>query len=227
MSMKPLPFLILITVFTLFIAGCNLMPETGIEETVSGSGNVVTETREVSGFTAVTLQGFGGVVIDQTGSETLTITADDNFLPYLETEVRNGTLFIRVRERVTFNNISELTFHINAAALNAIELSGAGTVRVNNLDTESWRVSLPGAGSITVSGRTTTQTVTLSGAGSYEAADLESREATIRSSGAGMAVVRVSDNLDVTIDGLGNVEYIGSPTVTQNINGLGNVIQRQ
>ncbi|MCL4262951.1 MAG: DUF2807 domain-containing protein [Anaerolineae bacterium] len=49
---------------------------------------------------------------------------------------------------------------------------------------------------------------------------------TIKSSGAGTAVVQVSDSLDVTIDGLGHVEYIGDPEVTQEINGVGSVRQR-
>lgn len=220
-------FVALIIMLATFLAACSMtLNGTGVAETVSGSRNVVSETREVSGFTAVSLQGAGAVIIDQTGSELLTITADDSFLPYLVTEVRRGTLYIRVEEQAVFTNVTELTFHINATALNSVELSGAGSVSVSHLDAENWRASLPGAGSITVSGRAAAQTVTLTGAGNYQAADLESQEATIRSSGAGMAVVRVSDKLDVTIDGLGTVEYIGNPTVTQTINGLGRVSQR-
>lgn len=194
--------------------------------TVAGSGNVITENREVSGFTAVSLQGMGEVIIDQTGSESLSITADDNIMPYLETVVNGDTLIIRTTEEVVFTDTDALTFHVTATALDAIELAGAGSFIVNDLDTEKWEVNLPGAGSITVSGHTTEQTVTMDGAGSYFAADLESEEAVIESSGAGTAVVQVSDTLDVTINGLGSVEYIGSPTVTQEINGVGKISQR-
>lgn len=193
---------------------------------MTGSGNVVTETREVCGFTAVTLQGFGKVIIDQNGSESLTITADDNFLPYLETEVRGDTLYIKNTENVVVTDFTEMTFQIDAAALDSVELSGAGSMNISNLDTDKWQVTLPGAGSITVSGQVTEQTVKLSGAGSYNAENLASQEATIHSSGAGTAVVQVSDSLDVTIDGLGSVEYIGDPQVTQDINGVGSVRQR-
>jgi hypothetical protein len=207
-----------------------LIERAGDLKTVAGSGNVVTETRPVSGFSAVSLRGMGSVIIDQNGSESLQISADDNFLPYLKTEVRGDTLYIEASddaEGVVFTNVTDLTFRINAAALEAIELAGAGSIEVNDLDTETWRVTVPGAGSITVSGRTAEQTVEMEGAGSYNAENLESQEATIRSSGAGMAVVRVSDKLDVTIEGLGSVQYIGSPVVTQEINGLGSVSQRE
>lgn len=219
--------MMLIAMLAVFLVACNgLVGHVGESEIVSGSGNVVTETREVSGFTAVTLQGFGEVIIDQNGSETLTVTADDNFMEHIFTEVRGDTLFIRNTEGVVFTDVTELTFHIDAAALDSVELSGAGSMNISNLDTDRWQVTLPGAGSITVAGQATEQTVELSGAGSYQAAELVSQEATIKSSGAGSAVVQVSDSLDVTIDGLGHVEYIGDPEVTQEINGVGSVRQR-
>ncbi len=219
--------MILLVLLATSLAACNgLTGRVGNSEIVSGSGNVVTETREVSGFTAVTLQGFGQVIIDQNGSESLTITADDNFMPHLKTAVRGNTLYISNTDRTAFTNVTELTFRISAAALNAVELSGAGSMEITDLDTDRWQVKLPGAGSITVSGQTNSQTVELSGAGSYNAADLTSQEATITSNGAGSVVVNVSDTLDVTINGLGNVEYIGNPTVTQKINGVGSVRQR-
>jgi hypothetical protein len=227
MRTKPFFSMILIAFLTISLAACNVMLERAENsEIVSGSGNVVTETREVSGFTAVTLEGFGEVIIDQNGSESLTITTDENFMPYLETEVRGDTLFIRTQEDVIFTDIAKLTFLIEAASLDSVELSGAGSMTISNLDTDRWQATLPGAGSITVSGQATAQTVELSGAGSYDAAGLESQEAAIHNSGAGTAVVMVSDDLDVTIDGLGSVEYIGDPQVTQEINGVGSVRQR-
>lgn len=195
-------------------------------ETISGSGNVATENREVGDFTAVTLQGQGNVIIEQTGRESLRITADDNFLPYLETVVRGGTLFIRTTENVVFTRPTQLKFHITAAALDAVELAGAGSFAISDLDTDRWRVTLPGSGSITVSGQAREQSVDMDGAGSYHAENLASEKATVESSGAGTAVVQVSDILDVTINGLGNVEYIGDPQVTQEINGVGSVRRR-
>lgn len=224
MYTKSLLIVFWIGILAVFLMACNM--RTGASEVVRGSGDVVAEEREVSGFTAVALQGFGEVIIDQNGSESLTITADDNFMEHVITEVRGDTLFIRNTEGIVFTDITELTYHIDAAALDTVELSGAGSMDISNLDTETWQVTLPGAGSITVSGQTTEQTVELNGAGSYNAENLASQEATIDSNGAGSAVVQVSDTLDVTIDGLGSVEYIGNPQVTQEINGVGSVRQR-
>lgn len=224
MLTKIIPFLLIM----LITAGCSGLfgLQEGQGEVIRGSGPVISESREVSGFKAVTIQGVGDVVIDQTGSESLTIRANENLLPYIVTEVRGDTLTIRTLGHVVFADVDDLTYEITVAELEAVELAGAGNVVVNDLDTSSWTAKLPGAGKFDVSGKTDKQSVQLDGAGSYNAENLESREASIRSSGAGMVVVRVSDKLDVTIDGLGSVQYIGDPVVTQTINGMGSVSQR-
>lgn len=223
--MKIVQFLLITLALTVLLAAC-AGSSSGPVKTIQGSGNVVTEMREVSDFTAVALNGVGHLIIDQTGSESLSITADDNILPAIETRVRGGKLIISIEDNTTFSHVTELTYHVTVQAIDTLELNGAGEVEVMHLDGHDWQTTLAGGGTITVSGVVDVQTAELSGAGAYNAEALQSQEATVHQSGAGMAVVQVSDRLDVTIDGLGSVEYIGNPTVKEEINGLGTVRQR-
>jgi hypothetical protein len=50
-----------------------------------GSGNVITESRVVSGSDEILLSGSGEVVVDVDGTESLTIEAEDNIMPLLTT----------------------------------------------------------------------------------------------------------------------------------------------
>jgi hypothetical protein len=224
MRTKPVLWLILV-LLTVSIA-CTVTRGNDTAETVRGSGNVITEEREVSDFTSIALQGWGKLVIDQTGSESFSITADDNFLPYIETEVRDRELIISIPSNTMFTDITDLTYQVTVKSLDGLELTGAGDIEILHLDAEDWQVNLSGAGNITVSGEVDTQTIVISGAGGYNAEDLSSQQASIEHSGAGMAVVQVSDTLDVNISGVGSVEYIGDPTVNQTITGLGSIHQR-
>jgi hypothetical protein len=61
------------------------------------------------------------------------------------------------------------------------------------------------------------------GSGDYQAEDLESKEVKINVMGSGSAIVNVSEKLDAEISGIGSVEYIGDPTVKQNLSGVGRV----
>ena len=72
-------------------------------------------------------------------------------------------------------------------------------------------------------GKADSQDIDISGSGSYEALDLESKEAEIDLGGSGKASVNVLDDLDVTISGSGSVQYRGNPTVIQDIRGSGEV----
>src|SRR5215212_8679511 len=67
---------------------------------VRGSGVMASETRSVSGFSEVALSGTGDVRIAQSGQESLTIEAEDNLLPLLETFVEDGRLTLRTRPGV-------------------------------------------------------------------------------------------------------------------------------
>ena len=73
---------------------CNISALQGVGTTIRGSGNVVEETREVSGVSGVQLATIGDMVIELGDKESLRIEAEDNLLEYFETEVRNGKLII-------------------------------------------------------------------------------------------------------------------------------------
>ncbi len=59
---------------------------------VRGSGIIKTESRSVSGFSSIAFNSEGKVTVQQTGKESLTINAEDNLLPLLESRVTNGIL---------------------------------------------------------------------------------------------------------------------------------------
>ncbi len=72
-------------------------------------------------------------------------------------------------------------------------------------------------------GKADEQEINILGSGTYQAKDLESKVVKINVAGAGSAIVNVSEELDAEISGVGSVEYIGDPTVKQDVNGAGQV----
>lgn len=193
---------------------------------VSGSGNVVTETRNVSGFDGLTVTGAGTILIDQNGTESLTITTDDNLLQYITTNVRDGKLVLEFTSGLMFDRVTDLTFKVGVKNLSSVDVEGAARVEGKNIATENLSVKLNGAGVITLSGRATAQDIVLRGLGTYNGAELASQRAQVTHDGAGNVVVRVSDKLDATVNGVGRVEYIGNPQVTKKVSGIGVVRQR-
>jgi hypothetical protein len=187
---------------------------------------VITETREVSGFTRVKLSGVGALRIAQTGTESLTISAEDNLLPLLTSEVVDGTLTLGMKQgNILLRPTRPIIFTLTVRDLESIQLSGAGTVEAVNLRTSALSVALSGAGDMTLSGAAQSQTLSISGAGHYKAKDFQTSSTEIKISGAGDATVSASETLDAAVSGAGSVTYYGSPRVTQRITGIGSIKQ--
>ncbi len=110
----------------------------------------------------------------------------------------------------------------------ALRIDGAGGTSLNIADLRTATLRVAGAGALKaeLAGQATDQTVSISGAGAYQAAKLVSENATVDGSGAGRVVVNASKTLQASISGAGVVEYLGNPEVHESIGGLGRVKRR-
>ncbi|MFR9805449.1 GIN domain-containing protein [Pseudonocardia sp. RS010] len=192
----------------------------------TGSGTVRTENRPVPGFDAVEFAGAGTLAIEQTGAESLEVTADEAVLPSLTSEVDGTTLTLGLREGTIPVRADRISFRVTVRELTGLTVSGAGSVTVNGVDGPELAITHGGAARVVVSGRVTRQVVDLTGVGEYDAVDLASEEADVTVSGAGSAVVDVSRSLQARVTGVGSIRYEGSPRVTQEITGLGEVTRQ-
>jgi hypothetical protein len=191
---------------------------------VRGSGTVKTESRAVAGFTHVTLAGEGDVTITQSGTESLTVEADDNLLPLITSTVSGPDLTLTTKGSV--QPTKRIHYTVTVKDFSGFDLSGAGNATATQINATAIKVVLSGAGDAKISGQTQSEDVTIAGAGNYQAPELASKTGKVSLNGAGNAVVKVSDALDVRISGVGNLEYIGDPKVTQSISGVGSVRKR-
>jgi hypothetical protein len=211
---------------------------------VEGSGHIAKEERPVSDFNRVSLRGGAELNVTQGDRESLSIEADDNILPLIETEVTQGTLSIGPKERQELRPSRPCKINLAVKELEGITLSGAVTLKASGLTAEKldvttsgWgkiamdalvadalTVCMSGSGDCTLSGLADAQTIQVSGSGEYHAGKLEGKSVKLTISGSGSAVVWAMETLDVNIMGSGRVEYYGQPRVTQDVSGSGRVI---
>lgn len=196
------------------LSACNVVTDPDNDDTLVGSGSIVTEQRTVTGFDRISLEGVGRVIIDQTGSESLTITTDDNLIPHLTSEVRNGQLIIGVTGNTSLDPTDDIVFRLTVNSLDEIDVSGVGTIDVTGLASSSLRTIITGVATMTVGGTTDTQHITITGVATYLAENLQSRVATLDGTGVLTVVVRATERLDGNVCGVGSIEYFGNPAVS-------------
>jgi hypothetical protein len=211
---------------------------------VTGNGNVIKENRDVSGFRGVKTSGSIDVEIKSGDQYQVTVQNDENLLPYVITEIRDGVLnihykdgFSMIRDHakvfVTCPTIEKLVTSGSAdikssgviSNTNQIEISTSGSGDINaEVDAPSIRATSSGSGDLTLSGRTKDFECRISGSGDANCADLKSENAVIRVSGSSNVHVFASVNLKVNVAGSGDVFYGGNPTSPEiHISGSGTV----
>jgi putative autotransporter adhesin-like protein len=212
----------------LLMACSVLVSSCGVINAVDGSGKVITEPRTVANFSSITLSGEGELALEQTGSESLTVTTDDNLLPYIEASVDGSTLRLGLKDNAMtrVRPTRGIVFKVTVKQLENLEVSGSGKADLRNLAGDQVRIRISGSGAVYGQGTANEVEMRLSGSGSYHGQDLKSKRAQATISGSGTAIVNASEALDADVSGSGSIEYLGEPRLSSHVSGSGSVQRR-
>ncbi|NMO90523.1 head GIN domain-containing protein [Actinomycetospora sp. TBRC 11914] len=193
---------------------------------VQGSGNVQSQTRPVPAFDSIEFSGAGTVTVEQSGTDSVEVRADDNIVPLLTTTVAGTTLRLGAQPNAAIGGATTIEYHVTARQLRGLVLSGAGSINATRIDAPQVSLANSGAGRLVIAGRTTTENVDLIGLGQIDASALPTQDADVNVGGTGTATVNAARTLNATVTGVGSIEYLGNPTVTEHVTGIGSVHRR-
>ena len=208
---------------------------------VTGSGKTLTEERQVEAFQGVSISGSARAVIRTAPEVSCVVTGDDNIVPILVTEVRDGVLHVETKK--SYRTKVPLELKLSAPAIHRLTVSGAGDVEMDGFRGDDLVVNVSGAGDVVLKavqgaklsldvsgagdveahGTVTALVVELSGAGDLDLDGLKTATATVDVSGVGSAELDVSKELVANVSGAGSVRHRGGATVTSQVSGAGNV----
>lgn len=214
------------------------------KDALKPSDVIISEQRDLSGFSGIDMRTFGKVILSQGDSESVTISGSDNIVAVIQSSVRDGILVFETDQNINITGVNEenvLTFTIVVKDLSSLIISGAADVEMDSLSTPTLDVTMSGAGqfvldqlkadslntvlsgigSVEVSGQVSQARIDIPGAGSINFGDLKSQTVHVTISGIGSATIWVTDQLTGNISGGGNVSYYGDPQTDVGSTGLG------
>ena len=192
------------------------------KDQVIGSGNSVTETRQLAEFDEIEFRVAGDFKVTIAEKATpLEIDADDNILPLITTEVVDGRLIVDSKQ--PFKTKHSPDFKVAVTSLNRLIVQGAGDATVRGLDNYKFELEINGSADVRLSGKSDELKIAVNGSGDVHAYELSARQTDISIAGSGDVRVSTSEALTVSITGSGDVKYIGNPKVTKAIVGSGDV----
>lgn len=217
--MKKVLLVFALTLLLVTFSGCHLGK---FAHKVTGSGVRKTEKREMPAFKAIETEGSFDVEAVCQSPQSYEMEADDNILPLIKSEVRNGVLHLKAEQG--YDSQRGVIVRINVPNLEKVDATGAGKYHIKSLKNDTFEVRTTGASTITVTGQTNSLEIHTTGAGTIDTHNLTAQKANVRSTGAAQVDVYASEELDATATGAAQITYRGDPkTVNKHTTGAASV----
>jgi len=214
--MKRKIVVLLLVACGLVLCGCKL------HQGIAGSGVRKTEKRELKSFNAIDTTGAYEIDVTCQRPASFLIEADDNILPLIKTEVRDGILFVSNDQ--PYHSSKPVTLRVTLPELNSVSSHGAGQINIADANSSDLKIESTGAASVVATGTARSVTISSSGAGKIDTSKLRAEKARVDVHGATSIDVYASEQLDVDVSGVGHVSYSGNPkVVNKHVSGIGSV----
>ena len=185
----------------IFGLGCTLVElATSSRQTVRGSGRVIEQSRDIDVVHGVNLATLGTLTIELGDETALWISAEDNILPYITTEVRAGVLFIETEPRTNLRTTRPVRYTLTVVSLDEIFASSSGDIIAPDLEAETFSLNLSSSGDVTL-GNLTCERLT----------------AVVSSSGSAEIAGATGDALDVALSSSGKLTLRGGAFERQTV----------
>jgi hypothetical protein len=179
---------------------------------VQGQGPVTSETREVGAFSRIEATAGIRIVVHIGPSEAVEVSAQENLLPVIATDLRGDTLSIEASE--DFTTLEPVTITVVVPALDGITLSGGSQAVIDGLDAESLELRIRGGAQVTAAGSVDSVGLDAGGGAMASLEDLSARVATVSMDGGATATLTASGEVSGTAAGGSRLTVLGDAVVS-------------
>jgi len=211
------------------------------------SGESVTDERNLNGISQVKISGIMNLYLSQGDNESLRIEGDEKAISLLEITENGDLLEIGYEDDdnvknifedfstdiyLTISDLRKLSFDgvvniesENTFQVEALIITGDGIGKIDlEIEAKMIDATFNMMGNIVLRGNVETIKLSNEGMGKIDASKLIAQKMTLSSSGIGKVDVHCEDELSITVNGIGSVNYSGNPKVIKkDVNGIGKV----
>lgn len=197
-----------------------------------------TQTRNVGDFHSISVQSGIDLYLTQSSSQSVEVTANDDFIDRVITEIEGGSLKIYLKKKDGKGwkgnwNTGRLEVRVSTDELRSLSASGGSDVenkgtwesdemKINasggsdielDIDVQTLNVNTSGGSDLNVTGTADILKLNCSGGSDFKGKSLMVKEAKVNSSGGSDAYINVSEKLVATASGSSDIHYTGNPQI--------------
>jgi len=206
--MNRLTSVVALFVFALVAPACNT-----IAPTVAGSGRLVADQREVANFTRIRVSTAIKATVIVGPDVSIQVTADDNLLGSVKTDVTAGRLDISLSPGAKPSTTVEVD--VTVPSLEDLDVNSAASAIATGINSSSFEAEADSAGTLTARGNADSVDVTANSAGSADVGGIPAQTATANVGSGAQATVNAQISVGGSVDSGGILHIKGQP---QNVN---------
>lgn len=211
--------------------------------TPKGNGNIIEEEHEVNLFNQIKVNGNFFIHLKQGKEYAVVVRTDENLLDKIDVKTKGDMLVVKSGNAMRPSRENHL--YITVPEFTYLELNGAntlktsGTIRAEKLDVrlngaseltmdaeiDYLNVQINGAGEAYFVGVANDLKLQVNGAGEFHGLEMEAIKADVQINGAGECDLSVDKLLIASINGVGELNYLGNPELQTNVKGAGSITQ--
>jgi hypothetical protein len=191
-----------------------------------GSGELVTEIRELESFDRSTLEGSMDLFVTVGEPISVAVSIDDNLQDNVTTRVTGrGTL--RISTDDIRRSHRKPRVDITLPSLERLRIEGSGDVEVHALSEDFLKIDVDGSGDVRLEGHAARLYVAIDGSGDVDAEDLIAVEVDVDINGSGDVTGCAEGAFSGSINGSGDIRVYGDPgSFSRRISGSGDIVRR-
>lgn len=203
-----------------------------------------TQHRNLKAFDSVRIQGNFDIQIEMADQYSIQLESKEDVLSHVVTRVSKSGLSVMTKKGAKVNTSEPIKVVLKVKDLEKIKIHGANKVQFPNLEgkkfemelsghteglgnvnAEELKVRMNGTGNLIVTGTVKKLELATQGKISIQGLDLELHEAKINCKGSTKALLKASNTIKGTVQGVSELSYVGSPNVKVNVQGTAQVSQ--
>jgi hypothetical protein len=215
---------------------------------IRGSGKVVEDVRQLSGFTSIRVKSSADVEIRQSTRDSVTVVTDDNIAPIIETRVIGQSLEVDTHK--SYSTRRGVRVIVEVKSLNAVYSDASGDVKLQGpFNVDALTITLSGSGDLQASDTVTANNlkVRLRGSGDVAFDQVNAKVLDLDISGSGDFIARgkvnkqtiaiggsgdvnagglEGESVSVTVSGSGDVRVWATTALNAEVRGSGDIVYR-
>ena len=180
-----------------------------------GNKKIVSQERTIPIYSQIKVLGNADIVLTEGDVGQIVVETSENVLPYIATEVKEGTLVIKLKH-YGVNYVPKLKVYIPIdEKFNKITIAGKGDVTLGehfSIELQTLEVIIKIQGNVQLQGKTEVLKVSVLGSGNFQGKELLTHKGTLSISGTGNIEATVSEEVQAKITGYGHIIIFGNPS---------------